>query len=229
MLRLLIIPASAGLHSLAATAALLTLAPAAPVPDGDGKPQLYFAITKGTKWVYDEDGREWTEVITEVKTKGKDIVVAVGRVGADGKITPYQRVAVSAKGLVLLERDGDELKTPVRLLEPPFPPLPDIPELEGLKDVPLLGPTWAAGDMWYSVGGPEPVRVPAGKYMAARATPWGLSAGGASAEGGSLVLPLTETLWYAPGVGLVKRTLTSEGGRNTLSERVLKKFTPGKP
>lgn len=177
---------------------------------------MYFPTTVGARWVYAEDGREWTEVVTGVEVSGQESVVAVGRVGADGAVVPQERVTVSARGLVRLVPG----EPPVRVLEPP--PLPRSPELPA-DPFPVEGASWLVGEVSYWVSRPERVEVPAEVYLAAR-----VRASEFTSEGRALVQPLIETCWYAPGVGLVRRTLTAVTEDNPVSERVLMSFSPGK-
>jgi hypothetical protein len=73
-----------------------------------------------------------------------------------------------------------------------------------------------------------PIKVPAGTYMAVR-----VGTGGSNVDtSSSLTVPLTESSWYTPGIGLVKRTSHPRDRffdkSSLMLEVVLKSFTPGK-
>lgn len=184
-------------------AALLRLAPAAPVPKGADKAVLYFPTRVGAKWVYHEEAvdverSEAVYTVTAVEKRDGSYVVTVGRVGSDGTAVPKETWAVSDRGLLLLERDGRKQDPPTCHLK--LPHRPDeawdwMPGKTGWRCVPRK---------------PERVRVPAGEYDA---LPVDLQT--------SRRPPLI-THWYALGVGLVKTT------NDARTLKTLKSFTPGK-
>src|SRR4029453_776509 len=92
--------------SVPALALLLSLAAAAPVPKGAEKAPLYFPTKVGAKWVYDDDGHKYTMVVTDVEARDGRMVVTTGLVGSDGRTTHFESVAVSGRGLLLLESSG---------------------------------------------------------------------------------------------------------------------------
>src|SRR4051812_33796132 len=164
----------------------------------------YFPAQVGAEWVYDEGGEgaaDWTWRVTSVHRKDGEAVVTVSMLSPNGYPVPLEKLAVSAKGVSVLEaRNGAEM---VR------------------RDPPTcrLRLPMKAGDKWeWRTGGGEPppcgvvgeeeVGVPAGKFRAVRidhAPPDG-----------------RWSEWWAEGVGVVKATLP--GGK----VRVLKSFTRGK-
>jgi hypothetical protein len=180
---------------------------------------LYFPVRKGARWVYDEDGREFAQVVTAVETDGDAKVVSVGRVEAGGKVTPLEKVEVSDRGLLRVEEHGVRCDPPVHLLHTPV-----RREVGGADGLPadLLDPLWPA-----SAARTEEVRVPAGVYRATRGRTSGPWKPDQRVSAPNLLAPLTETCWYAPKVGLVKRTLTPHGRSESISELVLKAFFPG--
>lgn len=192
------------LATLAVVAALAS-APAAPVPTHlMTDPPLYFPITVGTTWVYDEDGAVVTRVVTAVEVTGDTWAVAYAVRHPDGTTTPDGKFAVSRTGLTRLEQGATRCDPPVAAVRLPY----------------------RVGDEWefaFALGGletrgkkvarkPERVTVPAGTFDAVPIeTDFAVD---------GRAMPRA-TFWYAPGVGMVKRV----GGTSTI---VLKKFTPGK-
>lgn len=74
----------------------------------------------GTTWVYDEDGVETTEVITRSAVSGAETTVWVGRVGADGTVTPWEVLLVRDRSVYRLEREGVQDDPPLGLLVTPL-------------------------------------------------------------------------------------------------------------
>lgn len=157
-----------------------------------------FPTAVGTKWVYDEDGTEVTETITASEAKDGGVVVSVGSVDAAGKTIPYEKYHVSDWSLFRLERDG----------------IPDRPVV-GLLIVPLKPDDRSK---------PEAIRTPAGLFSA---YPFKFKNTELDLPLSTTVLPLHETRWYAPGVGMVKSELSYPRGEATvvLSTKALKKIS----
>ena len=138
---------------------LAALAPAAPVPTGADKPVYYYATKVGAKWVYDEHGKEVTLIVTEVEEKGGVFFVDTGELGEGGTVVPFERMAVSARGLSRVVNKGKTCDH--CLLRFPWRP----------------GETWNAwesdGKRWVTVtaGRPEKVKTAAGTFEAIR-TDW---------------------------------------------------------
>lgn len=194
---------------LAAPAALVMVAPAAPVPTHlmPKEESPYFPTTVGTKWVYLDDGAEQTVEVTRVKQEDAVAAVTIRRKFADGFETERQ-VGVSPDGLFLPSpaRPAEE-----RLLLP-------LPHRDGQRWVAFLG-VCRSGRTSLTARGPETVTVPAGKFAAIRVEMsfaermWFLDH--LYDEGAAV------TAWYARGVGPVKVV----GGDHVC---VLKSFTLGK-
>jgi hypothetical protein len=193
------------LAALFAATAVPLLAPAAPVPKHLMKdPVYYYPIRVGATWVYeDPNGSEETLTISKVELADGARVVTVDRVDPNGLVL-WERMAVSAGGLVRVEGLGGKLDPPLAMLQGPF----------------RAGTKWETKtsglDGVDTIGGIERVKVPAGTYEAVRVdADYSIGGGGARTQ---------TTFWYAAGVGLVRRT---DGNAETF--RVLKSFTPGKP
>jgi hypothetical protein len=196
-----------------ATLAILTTGLAAGAPALKGKVEpLYYPTRLGDKLVYEMQtggaGTEITEVVTQVEKKDEALIVSIERELKGRKVAPSQ-FSVSEKGVTRVATSGRELPVPMPLLKLPGKP----------------GDTWtwepdpagaAPRKTTYTLGKEEEVEVPAGKFKALRVESE-LDLGGNVIKG---------TLWYAPGVGLVKSVTSSGGG--TGRTQVLKSFTPGK-
>jgi hypothetical protein len=178
--------------------------PAAPIPEGAGRPAFYHPTAVGTRWVYHRKrvigSEDDTEVITAVKWLGQEAFVSVA-VESDGRVIPLRTVRVSADGVFTVARsDGSKVDPPRPWLKAPL----------------RSGATWELADadiqMRSTVRGREEVEVPAGKYQAMRVD--------STVRLKGEVIRMTE--WYAPGVGEVKQVIDGQ------STEVLKSFTPGK-
>jgi hypothetical protein len=193
------------LAAVIAVALALSLAEAAPVPNGEDKPVLYFPTKVGAKWVYSVVGvGEETEVINAVTAKDGVTVVTVDELDAKGVARLSHKEIVSGSGLVRCAERGIRIP-PYYLLK-----LPCLP-----------GETWGTafkvnqGD-WHRLTtlGSEVVTVPAGTYKAIRVEE--------EYKHGETVSRWEH--WYVQDVGLVRTVATLPKGY----ERVLKSFTPGK-
>ena len=193
---------------------LLALGPAAlaaPAPK-DRKSDPYFPTTEGTKRVYEtrtgENVSEHTEVVTKVEKKDGAFRVAVGQ-EVDGEMRVTSVFEVSARGVSRVANAAGDLPNPVPLLKLAAKPGDTWDwEREGPGG---FGPVTTR----YTAGPEEEVEVPAGKFKALRVE-----------SATELKGRVTKyTLWYAPGVGLVKSVSTSGGPERN---QVLKAFKPGK-
>lgn len=180
------------------------VAVAAPVPKA--RP-LYFPVTVGTRWVYEETPKagktkQRVEVITSVEGKDGAKVVSVRSV-LDGAGATRHKVAISNKGLFMLENDGDRADPPLCVLKLPAPAGTKWTVNSALSSVTIEGTA--------TVAEPERIKVPAGTYTAVRV------------EMAYTVLneKYHSTVWLAPGIGIVKMVSADE-------TVVLKSFTPGK-
>jgi hypothetical protein len=184
-------------------AALLTFAPAAPVPKEKPREAFYYSTQVGTKWVYQTGDGEFTEVITAVEEKDGAKVLTIGRED-NGKVSPWQKLSVSGKGLVRLAIGSnlDEVKPSLCLLKLPVKAGNEW-ETPGTAPGPEM-----TGKM--TAHGPETVKVPAGTFNVIRVE-WEWKYTGRRD-------PYKATFWYAPEIGLVK--LEHNG-----VARVLKSFT----
>lgn len=197
MFRLLIITTSA---------ALVTVAPAAPIPEAAKQPPLYFPTKVGTKCVYDQNGTEETVVVTEVERKGDGWLVTRELQPKVGKRRPKDVVHVSPAGLLVHSEAGDVYDPPLRMLRLPLAGAGWTTEAAcGSRPTKLsIACTAAKGGR---------VKVAAGEFETVKV---GCTF---TLDGG---IKLVGTLYFAAGVGLVK----SEVNSKTQSE--LKSFTPGR-
>ena len=193
-------------------AALGWAAAAAPVPaDAVGLPP--FPTTAGTTWVYrQEDGQEWTETITAAKVdrNGTTTLTVEKKHRRAGGWAESWQLEVNRWGVYWMDLprpDAEPDTGPPRCLLR----LPAEPGAEWV----YARPTGVARMRQLA---PERVSVPAGTFRAVPVTV-ALQAVNPTAIDESPPLPMT--LWYAPGVGLVRRSAPD-------SEVVLVSFTPGR-
>jgi hypothetical protein len=188
------------------------LASAAPVPkDAKKEPVCYYPTTVGSKWVYTAAGSDLVLVVSKVEERKGAKVVTVERV--DGEKRRLDVVMeVSATGLAITEDGWVKRDPPSAVLKVPFKARDswdfEHPGLDGV----------AAQKGTYVVGGVEKVKVPAGTFEAVR-----LDVDFTTVIGGR---PRKSKVneWYAPHVGLVKKTDEND----ETATRLLKSFTPGK-
>jgi hypothetical protein len=197
---------------VAALAVLTAASITAAAPKLKGKVDaLYYPTREGDKLVYEmrsgDSVNELTEVVTKVERKDDALLVTVER-NAGGKKALASQFTVSEKGVTRVVTSGRELPVPIPMLKLPGKP----------------GDTWtyepdAAGGpprkTTYTLGKEEDVEVPAGKFKALRVE-------SEQVLGDNVY---KSTLWYAPGVGLLKSVNNIGGTERT---QVLKSFTPGK-
>ncbi|HJZ55760.1 MAG TPA: hypothetical protein VKE74_12400 [Gemmataceae bacterium] len=197
------------LLALSAPLVFLPAVLAAPAPDDKKEPVLYFPTKVGTKWVYESPASKSFLRITTVETKegAKLVTVASESELAGQTFKTVETFRVSGEGLFKLGFDEKVFDPPQCLLK--------LPHVPGAKWEWLL-----KGDdkfrVDYKAGKLEDVKVPAGEFKAVPVED--VLTGNA--------VRMERTVWYAPNVGVVKKTwLVNGGGQQT---EVLKSFTPGK-
>jgi hypothetical protein len=176
---------------------LPTLAFAAPVPKVKENPPP-FPMTVGDTRVYEyrtEDRADEanSDVVTQVEKQKDGSTHVTLSVSIVNGVSYKTVIAVADTGLTRLALSEKTLAKPPLLLKLPA----------------TVGTKWEAGDAKYEVIGEEEVEVTAGKYKAAKV----VVTNGIGKT----------TLWFAPGVGMVKSA--GEGNDRVL---VLKEFKPGK-
>jgi hypothetical protein len=143
--------------------AAVPLVPAAPVPTHlmPKDPPLYHPVQKGARWVYEGGARAGTFEVTAVEDEKEGAqLLTIAEVSKDGKEVPYQKLAVSRRGILLLEH-------PVRFDEPVW--LLKTPARAGDKwEFRTSGPGIVEGKGTVRVVEVEAVEVPAGKFTAVR-------------------------------------------------------------
>lgn len=180
------------------------------IPPDNG---VYFSTTVGAKWVYEvtyEKMRSMngihTYVVTKVEEKDGAKLVTRGRLKRNGDVAELVTWKVAADGLYAVESQLFKMDEPQLELK--------LPHKEGNRwKLYEKQPDYAA----YTAHGPEEVNVPAGTFKAIRVvTHTGQS---------------DQTMWYAPGVGLVKSEKYDHWPPEKpvgKSKVVLKAFRPGK-
>ena len=106
----------------AAIAALMSLAPAAPVPKAGPNPVCYFPTTVGDVLVYRSQERDMTRVVTAVEAKGDARVVTLTERYPGGVELVCERVAASPAGLGLAQLATFPIDPPVFKLRLPARP-----------------------------------------------------------------------------------------------------------
>jgi hypothetical protein len=199
---------------------LLRDSAAAPVPPGGDKP-LYYPTEVGTKWVWEFPNTPGVEprtlTVSAVKDKDGAKVVTVDEAGADGKTAYYKTMKVSEDGLFLVGDRVNSWESPLCILKLPHKDGAKW-EAESITEQKVrTGGTYRDKERrQLTATGPEEVKVPAGTFNAIRVK--------------EVVSSRESTYWYAPGVGMVKCQSESRLGAKqpTISETVLKSFTPAK-
>jgi hypothetical protein len=170
---------------------------------------LHFPTTVGAKWVYacrdGIDNFEMVREVTKVEDKDGGMLVTIER-EINGVKGPDSKMVVSSKGLLKIESRGEAINPPVWALKLPAKPGLTWGLPPGFQDK-----RWD-GDFTYTTREQERVEVPAGRF-------WAVPVDIVEAD---VRDPSRTTCWYAPGVGLTKRT-----GGSTHSQ-VLKSFVPAK-
>jgi len=201
-------------RQFAALGLLIAALAAVAAPNLKGKGEgLYYPTKEGDKLVYEMTSpvgtaMEITELVTKVEKKDGALIVSIER-NLGGKSALPSQFSISEKGVSRIATSGRVLPVPI----------------------PLLNLTTKPGDTWtyepdtggggparmttYRMGKEEDVEVPAGKFKAVRVE--------SEQQLGANVYKAT--LWYAPGVGLVKSVSISGDTERT---QVLKSYTPGK-
>lgn len=194
------------------------------LPAQDPKAPDYFPVAQGSRWVYkttfeDKGGKvppafanvTTTKEIVKVEVKaGKTIAVFESQLdfgaAAPNKEKTREEVILDAGG-VSSSRGGAKPQSPLPMLK--FPVKPGVIFAETAKDGDLELTTTV------TVKEPVDVTVPAGKYSAVLVE----TSVGTKAE------KITNTTWYASGVGVVKQSYAADRLTITLE---LTKYAPGK-
>lgn len=172
----------------------------APVPPERRQAPLYFPTTAGTTWAYQlNDGREYTDVVTKVEPGAGEATVSVARRTPEGIVHPSSdKYVVSTRGLLRVEGCGIKKDRPEWLLKLPYK-VEQTWETGGEQD--MLDP-FPSQKCTHLAIGEEVVAVPAGTYKALRVTEKYHQIPGCMMDP-----PPPATVWYAPGVGVVKITM----------------------
>jgi hypothetical protein len=176
---------------------------AAPKPKA-AAPVYYHPTREGDTRVYTNRSRDSTgetvDRVEKVEATADRVRVTTARQVPVG-LTIRSTLDVSAAGVTRLPRTGSDREDPFPLLKLPA----------------KVGDRWSPTDgLTYRVAAvDEAVEVPAGKYKTVRVE--------VDFEGAPV--PVRQTFWYAPGVGLVKETGEFNGETR---EVTLKSFTAGK-
>jgi hypothetical protein len=205
MLRLLI--------TLVGLVAAVSLVPAAPVPTHlrPKEPLLFHPVQKGARWVYEQNGREYTCVITASEENAKTgmTTVTISQEGPNGTFTQLKKVAVGSSGVLWLENTAGPFDEPYWLLKSPVRERDEWTFRTSGPGIANMKGTMRAAKV-------EEVEVPAGKFSAVRIEQEATFLTNGEPDGG-----FCQTFWFAPGIGLVKWTCGD-------AESGLKSFVPGK-
>jgi tellurite resistance-related uncharacterized protein len=196
---------------VAATTILTTVSTAlVPYPRPD---QTYFPTVVGGKWVYQSGNEEEVLLVTSVEDRNGIKVVTIGA-EEEGGVHARGAVEVSRMGLFKVGSGPNGVADSVCLLRLPitskdsWPVQLHIHSSNRVRTFPGISTSQGAVE----------VRTPAGTFTAIKVrTVWSFGCGTVEPDG-----PEVLTVYYAPGVGPVKRVHAGK-------EWVLKSFTPGKP
>ena len=193
---------------LVAMAVALAAVRGAPKAKEAPKPATFQPVAVGTKWVYDDNGREWAEQIIGTESKDGETVLTVQFGGAAG--AEAMRTVVVSAGGVFIRGTAKFIFDPVCMLK--------LPVTAGrswdVRQAPQEGLMSYEGTM--TAGAAEKVEVPAGTF---EAVPVRLEV--TAKDGRKLDQPAVYTWWWAPDVGVVRL-------KSDTTDRKLKSFTPGK-
>jgi hypothetical protein len=178
----------------------------APRPKDPAKAPVFQPTTVGTRWVYDESGRELTQEVIAAEAKDGETVLTVRHTRDRGGFNVT--IAVSSAGV--FDRGTGEFRYDVCRLK--------FPVKAGQSWDVSLAPQKGllSFDGKVTVGTAEKVEVPAGTF---EAVPVRLEE--TSRNGTKLDTPVVTTWWWAQDVGVVR--LQTQG-----TDRKLKAFTLGK-
>jgi hypothetical protein len=177
----------------------------APKPK-DTKAPVYMPTAVGTKWVYDDNGRDKTQEVIAAEAKDGETILTVRHMTDRGEFN--LTVAVSAAGV--FGRGTGEHHFDICRLQFPV----KAGKSWDVSLAPQEGLLSFAGKV--TVGTVEKVEVPAGTFDA---VPVRLKQ--TSQNGKKLDKPEVTTSWWAPDVGVVREKF------DTIDLK-LKSFTPGK-
>lgn len=189
-------------------AGVVGLSFAAPVPIEKIQGR-FFPITPGTKWVYNDGNHEFTQIISDAKTKGAETTLVISEILSTGALVTAEELIVSDKGVFVRESAGQELDPPLCRLKYTSSP-GESWETNGLCFKRKLSGTMTINKF-------EEIEVPAGKFQAFRVE-WDSYYNGISRKA---------LFWYARGIGAVKKVYYSNDPSDRV-EHVLKSFTAGK-
>jgi hypothetical protein len=203
-------------------ALLFSTGAAAPIPK-EPKPTPYFPTRVGYKWVTSSSWtnsithsvtqlEQKTHIVTKVEQKDLQTFVTVCT-ERNGKLSSEAVMLITAKGLFVPEAANEKLDTPICALK-----LPPKPGERWDTKFTLAGSTI---ETQYETLEPEEVKVPAGKFKAIPVK----TKSTVTTQFTKLTLTQEKTIWFAPGIGVVK-VEDKDPGATTVD--VLESFTPGK-
>jgi hypothetical protein len=189
----------------------LSLALAAPPPAE--KPPDLFPLAKGNRWEYQHSGGGTdlgiTVVVVKSRTRdGKTEATVSATVEGQGT-DDTEGLSADASGVYRTFAGGVVPERPVPVIK--YPARPGTSWSDKYKSGGL------EADVSFTIKEAEKVTVPAGTYDKAVPVAATVEVGGGKT---------TITRWHVDGVGMVKQEVTA--GPDTITTRVLKKFTPGK-
>lgn len=188
---------------LLAVALIASFAIAAPKPKEAGKAPVYQPTAVGTKWVYDDGGKDWTQEIVAAVFRDGETVLSIRMNDQFNVTVAVTPTGVFDRGAADFVFDVCQLRLPVKAgqtWEVRIAPQKGLQDYEGTM----------------SVGKPEKVEVPAGTFQG---VPVRLEQ--RSQNGKKLATPEVTTWWWAEGIGVVR---LQTGG----TDRKLKSFLPAK-
>ncbi|MBP3956276.1 hypothetical protein J8F10_13380 [Gemmata sp. G18] len=184
---------------------ILSVGSAAPVPKHlVPKEALYHAHTPGIRFAWDHkydrmEPEATVMVVTDVDRQAEGHVVSMGFVIKEQVAVIREKVRVSDRGVALVEYGGCKVDPPMWLLKLPLKPGEQWETTTVMQE--------AEQKFRHTVGKPEWVEVPAGRFMAVPVVQEFLDVFGM--DNGAEIKRVPEKHWYAPGIGCIKTTVST--------------------
>lgn len=197
------------LSALLSALALVALAvpPGSSQEKGEEKDTSYYPLKVGTRWIYKAANGQKTVIRVTKEEKIGEVMCSKLEATVNGALVASEHLAAQKDGIFRYAGNGMEVEPPVLVLKLP----------------PKKGESWKVDSKFAGLTvqgtftlGEDQVAVAAGKYKTASVRTEDMKIGDT---------PVTTTLWFAPGVGMVKQVMDLAG---TKVELELEKYEAAK-